>query len=276
MIMITILLFIFGTLFISYDVALIISCPGTFLDNVISFSHVWSAVGLYLIFVAVWRIKTKKSFWSVWKKWVKIAVSVCIAAGIIIGIVNLCFICNPKLANDEEPVDYVILLGGGIDKNGKLPDSVLNRVNRAASYMNAHKNTICVVTGGTLHFLPYPEAPEIKRQLVAAGIAEERILIEDKALDTIQNFKYSANLLCEHQNISLSELLQSKIAVVTNDFHLRRAERLATRMGFTHICGISAPTPAFKIPHSYLREIGAYIKLNLRILLTGEPKLLKN
>ena len=46
MIMITILLFILGTLFISYDVALIISCPGTFLDNVISFSHVWSAVGL--------------------------------------------------------------------------------------------------------------------------------------------------------------------------------------------------------------------------------------
>ena len=270
--MLTILLFIFGTLFIGYDFALIISCPGTFWDNVFCFSHVWSAAGLYLIFVAIWRLKTGKSFWSVWKKWVKIAVSACVVTGVVISIVNLCFICNPKLANDEEPVDYVILLGGGIDKNGKLPDSVLCRVNRTAGYMNAHKNTICVVTGGTLHFLPYAEAPEIKRQLVAAGIAENRILIEENALDTIQNFKYSTAILCKHENKTTEQILQSKIAVVTSDFHLRRAERLAARMGFTNISGIAAPTPALKVPHSYLREIGAYIKLNVRILLTGEPK----
>ena len=269
--MISILLFVLGTLFISYDVALIVSCPGTFWDIVFCFSHVWSFAGLYLIFVGIWRLKTGKSFWSVWKKWVKITVLSCVAAGIVISIVNLCFICNPKLASDDEPVDYVILLGGGIDKNGKLPDTVQKRVERTAQFMNLHQNTICVVSGGMLHFLPYAEAPEIKRQLVAAGISEDRVLTESNALDTIQNFKYSAELLCEHQNKTMPEILESKIAVVSNDFHLRRAERLAARMGFKNISGISAPTPAFKIPHSYLREICSYIKLNLRIILTGKP-----
>jgi len=269
--MITILLFILGSLFLAYDIGLIISCPGTFWGNVISFSHVWSLMGLYFIFAAIWRIKRKESFWSCWKKWVKITVSSCLALALIISIVNLSFICNPKLASDSEPADYVILLGGGIDKNGKLPDSVLARVERTADYMNKQENAICVVTGGTLHFLPYPEAPEIKRQLVERGISDERVLVEDQALDTIQNFKYSLDLLCQHENKSARQILESKITVITNDFHLRRAERLASRMGFKNIKGLAAKTPAFKIPHSYLREICAYIKLNLRILLTGEP-----
>ena len=272
MIFVNILLLVFGALFISYDVVLIFLCPGSFSDNVISFTHVWSLLGLYLIFVAVWRFKTKKSFWSLWKKWLKItAVSVC-ALALIIGSVTLGFILNPKIADNVENTDYVILLGGGIDKNGKLPDSVQKRVERAAEFLLEHEDSICVVTGGTLYFLPYAEAPEIKRQLVAAGINSQRVLVEDQALDTIQNFKYSAKILSEHENKALSQILQSNIAVVTSDFHLRRAERLASRMGFKNISGVAAKTPAFKVPHYYLREICAYLKLNMRILLTGEPK----
>ena len=267
-----IVLIILGLISIGYDATLILLNPGTFWDNVFSFTHIWLALGAYLIFVACYRIKKGHSFWSIWKRWIKLTVGslVCLAA--TISIINLIFILTPDVVSTNEKADHVILLGGGISKDGELPKSVLSRVEKAAEYLNQNPQSICVVTGGTLHWLPYPEAPEIKRQLIAKGVSAERILVEDQAKDTIQNFQLSCKMLCEFKGISVEEVLNTPTAVVTSRFHLRRSERLARRMGFTNIKGIPAKCPAVYVVHNYVREICAYVKLNLRILLTGEPR----
>ena len=267
-------LIFFGILFIAYDVLLLCMTPGTFWDNVFSFTHIWLVLGAYLIFCGIFRFIKKNSFWSIWKKPVKLAVVGVLAVGAIISVINLSFILRPKLADVNESVDYVIILGGGIDKNGKLPGNVLLRVDAAAEFLKRpeQKNAVVVVTGGTLHWLPFAEAPELKRQLVLRGVEEERILVEDQALDTIQNFQYSCQMLADYAGISQQEILNSEIVVITNYFHLRRAERLAARMGFTNIKGIGAPCEKIKALHIYVREICAYIKLNLRILFTGKPE----
>ena len=270
------LLIICGFFSVSYDVLLLCMSPGTFLDNVFSFTHIWAALGAYLIFCGVYRIKKERSFWSIWKKPVKISVLCVAAVGLVVSVINLCFILRPKLVDPNNSVDYVILLGGGIDKNGKLPGNVISRVEAAAKFLNRpeQKNAIVVVSGGTLHWLPFAEAPELKRQLVLRGVEEERILVEDQALDTIQNFEYSCQMLADFAGVSKQDILNSDIAVITNYFHLRRAERLAARMGFTNIKGIGTPCEKIKALHIYVREICAYVKLNLRILFTGEPTLL--
>ena len=267
-----ILLIILGSIFIIYDAVLVLINPGTVRDILISFTHIWLAGGAYLIFVGIYRIKTGRSFWSSWKKWIKLTVGSLFAAGCFISIINLIFILNPVVVSVNEKADYVILLGGGIDKDGKLPTAVIKRVEQAAEYLKANPEAICVPTGGKLKWLPYAEAPELKNQLVLRGIPEERILVEDQAKDTIQNFQLSAKILAEYKGTSVDEILNSPIAVVTSRFHLRRAERLARRMGFKNIKGIPAGCPVIYIPHSYVREVCSYVKLNLRILLTGEPK----
>lgn len=267
-----IILIILGILSIAYDATIIIINPGTFLDIVFSFTHIWLALGAYLIFVAVYRIKTGHSFWSIWKKWIKVTfIRIASCAGII-ALINLCLILNPAIVSSNEPADHVILLGGGIDKDGKLPKSVISRVEKAAEYLKQNPEAICVVTGGTLKWLPYPEAPELKNQLVKRGVAAERILVEDQALDTIQNFQLSCKMLEEFKGASTEEILNTSTAVVTSRYHLRRSERLARRMGFKNIKGIPAGCPVIYVLHSYVREICAYVKLNVRILLTGEPK----
>ena len=265
-----------GILFASYDVLLLCITPLTFWDTVFSFTHVWLLAAAYLIFCGLYRLKKNHSVWSVWKKPVKVCLLSVAGLGVIISLVNLSFILRPKLAQTNSSVDYLILLGGGIDKYGRLPANVISRVDAAAEFLNRpeQKNAIVVVSGGTLHWLPFAEAPELKRQLLLRGVEEERILVEDQALDTIQNFSYSFNLLKDYTGRSTQEILNSDIAVVTNYFHLRRAERLAGRMGFTNVKGLGAPCQKIKVPHIYLREICSYIKLNLRILLTGKPDLL--
>ncbi len=267
-----IILIILGLLSITYDGIITFMNPGTFWDIVFSFNHIWLVLGAYLIFLGIYRIKKGHSFWSSWKKWVKISVAGILSFALVISVINLILIMTPQIVSVNEPAEQVILLGGGIDKNGKLPKSVMTRVNKAAEYLKKNPDTICVVSGGTLHWLPYPEAPEMKRQLVLAGIAEERILIEDQAKDTIQNFQFSCRVLAEYKGVSTQEVLNTPTAVVTTNYHLRRSERLARRIGYTNIKGIPAPCPAIYVPCSYVREICAYVKLNLRIMLTGEPK----
>lgn len=270
--MFSIFLIVIGAIFVFYDFILIISNPGTFLDNLTSFTHIWLAMGALLIFLGIYRRKTGHSFWSILKKWVKLTIVSITSLILLISIVNLCFILNPKITSMDDKADCVILLGGGIDKDGKLPKAVINRVNKAAEYLKFHEQTICVVTGGTLKWLPFAEAPEIKRQLVLSGIDEDRVLVEDQAQDTIQNLQLSCKLLEEETGLSKEQILEKDFVIVTNGFHLRRAQRLAKRMGFKNVKGIAAKCPVISIPHNYLREICAYIKLNLRILLTGQPE----
>ena len=267
-----ILLIIFGIISISYDFIITFINPGTFWDIVVSFTHIWTALGLYLIFLGIYRIKTGHSFWSIWKKWIKITFVSLFSLGATIALINLIFILNPAIVSVNETAENVILLGGGIDKDGKLPASVLTRVEKTAEYLNQHPESVCVVTGGTLKWLPYAEAPELKNQLVNRGVAPERILVEDQAKDTIQNFQFSCKMLAEYRGLSIEEVLEMPTAVVTSRYHLRRSERLARRIGYKNIKGIPAACPLIYVPHSYVREICAYVKLNLRILFTGQPK----
>ena len=245
-----IVLIILGVLCIAYDATLILLNPGTFLDIVVSFNHIWFVFGAFLIFHVIYRIKKGHSFWSTWKRWIKLTFVSLLSAGVLISIINLTFILNPSVVSINDKADHVILLGG----------------------LKMNQDSICVVTGGTLKWLPFAEAPELKNQLVIRGIEPGRILVEDQAKDTIQNFQFSCKMIAEYKGISVQEVLDTPTVVVTNHFHLRRAERLARRIGFTDVKGIPAHCPAIYIPHCYLREICAYIKLNLRILLSGEPK----
>ena len=267
-----IILIILGTISILYDATLIILNPGTFWDIVFSFSHIWLLAGAYLIFLGIYRIKTHHSFWRIWKKQIKISVACILSLAVIVSVINVIFILTPEILDNDEKVDQVILLGGGIDKDGKLPKTVMARVEKAAEYHEKNPDAVCVVSGGTLHWLPYAEAPELKNQLVKKGIEPGRILVEDQAKDTIQNLKYSSKLLAEYKHTTVQEIINTPTALVSTNYHLRRAELLAHRMGFTKIKGIPSGCPAIYIPHSYVREICAYVKLNLRILLTGEPK----
>ena len=271
-----IVLIVLGILSISYDATLILLNPGTFWDNFFSFTHIWLALGAYLIFLAIYRLKTKHSFWSIWKRWVKLTVVslACLAA--LISVINLAFIITPAVADTREKADHVILLGGGISKDGVLPKSVISRVEKAAEYLNKNPDSICVVTGGTLDWLPYAEAPELKRQLAERGVSPDRILVEDQAKDTIQNFQLSCKMLAEHKGMTYAEVLSTPTLIVTSRFHLRRSQRLARRMGFTNIKGIPAACPPVYMLHNYVREICAYVKLNLRILFTGEPQKIQN
>ncbi len=255
--------------FNAYFVALQIASPGTFLGTIFSFSFVWFLLSVAFIFLG---FASSKGLLKRLKRNQKIVFATVLAFFCTVALGNFIAIANPRLASGSEKVKYVIVLGGGITKDAELTDSIKERISVAADYIKNQPDAIAVVTGGKGPFSPCPESDILKPALVAQGIPEDFVLAENKAKDTIQNFLYSAQILAQHEGVSVSQILNSPVAVVTNDFHLARAERLAKRMGFLDVYGVAAKTPALFRLNTYCREICCYVKLNLRILFTGKPK----
>jgi uncharacterized SAM-binding protein YcdF (DUF218 family) len=262
-----------GLAALGYFTALKISSPGF----IISFTCIWFVAGIVSLaacFLFFRRSKNGKAECRWWKHlpgWARKTMAFAAAAGVLAACISLYYILTPRLSDGHEKVSYLIILGGGIRQDATLGPVPLKRIKKAAEYMKVHPEVKAVVTGGKGPFEPCTEALVMAKALAAQGISETRILQEDRARDTIQNFSYSAQIASADAAIPISDFLASPIAVVTSDYHLTRAERLARREGYAAVYGIASKTPVLFIPDTYSREICSYIKLELRILLTGKP-----
>ncbi len=229
-----------------------------------SFKVFWFFVSLIFFFLA----KIKKTF----SRKIKISLLLFLVTGFSVSLINLFFILTPKIDDGKIENEYVIILGGGVRRDGILTDVPNERLSAASVYLKNHKNAVAIVTGGLPKFGSMPESVSLKKKLVSLGIGPERILEENRAHDTIENLIFCAQLISAQENISMEETLQKTVAIVTSRYHLARAERLAKRLGYKNITGLAGRTPLVYIPNDYAREILAYVKLNLRIIFTGEPK----
>ncbi len=259
----------------AYFAALNVASPGTFLGMFSSFSAVWFWISVFfaLLFVLEKHGILKKILRKIPKK-AKIAAFSLACIFIAVSGASLFFICHPNLAKGNENARYLIVLGGGITKDAKLTASVKERVFAASLYLNKNPSVLAIVSGGKGNFSPCAEADALKSELVSLGIAEERILEEDRSKDTIQNLAFSAAIIAEREGAPIDEAISAPVAICTSGFHLARAERIAAKLGFKKVYGVASRTPPLFVPNTYCREICSYIKLNLRILLTGKPKAL--
>ena len=176
----------------------------------------------------------------------------------LIGLISFLVVEGEIIINSQpDPVaevDYLIILGAGL--NGEqLSWTLLERMQKGLEYLKAHPKVKVIVSGGQGPGEIISEAEAMKRFLVENGVANERILKEEQSTSTMENFRFSHELIIRptsHQN-------SKKVAVITNDFHLFRAKILARRNGLIPV-GIPSPTPWYIVPNVYLREYFAVVK----------------
>ncbi|WP_245208906.1 YdcF family protein [Gottfriedia endophytica] len=139
--------------------------------------------------------------------------------------------------------DYLIVLGARV-KGEKPSKSLKNRIKVAANYANSNPNTVVIVSGGKGKGEKISEAECMERELIQLGIQKQRIIKEDQSTNTYQNFIFSKRLLPKGAKIGI---------VVSNDYHLYRAKKMARKVGL-NVYGLPAKTPLKAIPNAYLRE----------------------
>jgi len=209
--------------------------------------------GLCLLWIALGRFAGKHNFFKVCKR--LFLVGVCLVTAVLI-----CFeaviLAHGEREYGTEPVDAVIVLGAGV--NGKTPSAALRtRINAARRYMEAHPEVPVVLSGGQGDGEFITEAECMRRELTRVNDAwGKRLLLEERSTSTAENFAFSKKLLRSH-GIDTDTAV---IGVVTNDFHIFRAELIARRAELTTV-GIPAELPWWWLTANYyLREAFALVK----------------
>ena len=154
------------------------------------------------------------------------------------------------------PADAVVVLGAGV--NGTQPSlSLYTRLNAALDYLEDNPDIPVVLTGGKGYGEEITEARCMYDWLTAHGVDGGRLILEEQAGNTAENFAFSKELL-EERGIDPAEDL---VAVATNDFHIARSRLIAARQGYGHAFGIPARLPWRHLEvNYYLREAFAMVK----------------
>lgn len=149
--------------------------------------------------------------------------------------------------------DYILILGCQIRKDGTLTKLLQSRADRAVEFATMQREA----TGREITFVPsggqgldevMPEAQAIKNYLLSIGIPEERILPEDKSVNTLENLTNSMELIREHTTVS-----SPKVAFSTTNYHVFRAGMFAAQQGF-NLDGIGSPTKSYFWINAFIRE----------------------
>lgn len=155
---------------------------------------------------------------------------------------------------EGEP-DVMVILGCQVRPSG--PSVMLqDRLDTAVSYLQEHPQIPVIVSGGQGSNEPTTEAQAMAEELIACGIREDRIYLEDKSHNTAENLAFSYQLWQEKQPKEGNCVL-----VVSNGFHLTRARMLARRAGFDPVYTLAAPSS--HVPtrlKMYIREPLALVK----------------
>ncbi len=150
--------------------------------------------------------------------------------------------------------DAVIVLGCAVE--GMEPSEQLRcRLDTALEYHRQNPSASIIVTGGQGSDENDTEAAVMARYLIAGGVPEEQILLEDRATSTKENFEYSAEILEEQLPAG------SSVCFITSDFHIFRSGRLAKQAGIHGAAHLHAPTPAGRVPANLFREPIVLLKM---------------
>lgn len=178
-----------------------------------------------------------------------VAVTVVLALGLTVCAVTEGIIIHASFGSPEEPVDYVVVLGAKVRDDGPSV-SLWDRIYAARDYLQAHPNTIAVLSGGKGKDEPTSEAQCMFTELLAMGISPDRLWQEDKAESTWENIRYSLDLIENNTGTR-----PTRLGVLSSEYHLFRAS-LFTRKNGVEFVGIPAQTSHLsqKVNH-FMREV---------------------
>ncbi|MHB8127052.1 MAG: YdcF family protein [Desulfitobacteriaceae bacterium] len=209
-------------------------------------------VGFMLIVFGFLHLRRINTFaiQSVWLK--KIITSVLVM--FLISFVAIESLIIASINADSKPnVNYIIILGAGL-KGDQMTITLQNRVHKGLDFLKNNPDLKVIVTGGKGFGEMITEAEAMRRYLVKYGISEKRIMVEDRATSTAENFKFSKELIRDEDHQENPVIL-----IVTSEFHMFRSKMLASRNGFVPY-GLPSETWLGVLPNCFIREYFAVIK----------------
>jgi len=115
---------------------------------------------------------------------------------------------------------FIVVLGGGIDLTGHLPNHVYQRLNKTLEIFQKHPQAKIVTTGKYSflykdQFPPVTEAEKMAKYLYQKGVDKGSILLEKHSKDSLGNaYHLKTDIFIPHQELNG--------IIITSHFHLER------------------------------------------------------
>ena len=148
--------------------------------------------------------------------------------------------------------DCTVVLGCGLRGGEAVSRTMEERLQAAYA---AWEGETLVLSGGQSAREKYPEAEVMARWLAGRGVPADRLVLESRSRNTVQNLRFSAELLArEGKPVS-----KSRVRIVTNDFHAPRALSIARSLGYREVYILPARAGGIAAPLYHMRECGSQL-----------------
>jgi uncharacterized SAM-binding protein YcdF (DUF218 family) len=128
-------------------------------------------------------------------------------------------------ADHIQQADVIIVLGAGLNRNNTPSPAHRVRTNRAGELWEAGYAPTIICTGGTPGWATRSEADACREILMARGIPESAIILEERSRSTEENALYAREIMSAHS--------WQTAVVVSDRYHLLRANWLFSNVGIT-------------------------------------------
>ena len=192
-------------------------------------------------------------FWARrWGRALVLLVGIGTGALVLTLAVLSCLVTSKLRAVPQEPCPTLIVLGCQV--RGTTPSLLLRyRIDAAEQYLLANPSSLAILSGGQGSGENISESECMYRELLARGIAPERLYREKESATTLENLRFSKALM-EREGLS------GPVAVVSSDFHIYRALKMAEDVGL-EAQGLAASSKYFFSSPTYiLREAMALVQ----------------
>lgn len=159
--------------------------------------------------------------------------------------------------------DFIVVLGSGLINGKTVPPLLEKRIEKAIQFYNAQSCATVnppkiVMSGGKGEDEHIAESIAMKNYALEKGISEEDILVETNSKNTLENMKFSKEIMEEYFGGT-----DFHATFTTNNFHLFRAGLFA-KMANLKADGIGAKTAFYFLPNAFLREFIAIVMMHKR------------
>lgn len=136
-----------------------------------------------------------------------------------------------SLIKSDGPAKNALVLGLALE-NGKPTEDLIARLDTAEKYLESNPDAALILTGGNPDENGKTEAAAMREILLARGVAEEKLRLEDQAETTVDNFKNTMRMVNA----------RDPIALITSNYHMDRAVHEAKKAGFEKVLRSPAPS----------------------------------
>lgn len=239
------------------------------------FSGIWMVGAVFLALICLGSLYSKRHPKKL-PLWMPVAAVTFLVTSLVIFCVVEALVFLGAASSDTANLDYVIVLGAQV-KEDRISNSLRARLDKAIEYSQDNPGTILILSGGQGPGEPSSEAKVMYDYLLYNGVPKEQMILENVSTSTVENIAYSKVLIEGMEKKKEDSTVKGpgiaapgpyiqvekkpvQVGVLTSNFHVFRAKKIAERWGIKEVHGISAKSDMILFPYLCVRECVAILK----------------